>query len=89
MFIWSKGFAGGLSMGRNDEFGDRPALNCGGCGILSTLRFDPEPAGYVDQLPDPFFWQCRICGYKQFYAKADIKMMTPDQFAKPLKWRRD
>jgi ribosomal protein L37E len=63
----------------------RAAMTCARCGIMSTLLFDPEPDGYAERLADPFEWQCRFCGHKQFYAKSALKVMTPAQLAKPAK----
>ena len=62
----------------------RAALTCIRCGITSTILFAPEPEGFVDQLSDPFEWQCRFCGYKTFYPKSAITILTPEQEAKPF-----
>jgi hypothetical protein len=74
-----------VSMESPEDSEVRPAMTCARCGIMSTLLFDPEPAGYVDGLPDPFNWQCRFCGHQQYYPKSAIQTMTADQFAKPFK----
>ena len=62
----------------------RVALRCLRCGITSTILFDPEPPGYVEQLPDPFEWQCRFCGYKTSYPKSAIAILTQEHEAKPF-----
>ncbi|WP_294534999.1 hypothetical protein [uncultured Rhodoblastus sp.] len=62
----------------------RAALTCLRCRITSTILFDPEPPGFVDGLPDPFEWQCRFCGYKTFYPKSAITILTPQNEAKPF-----
>jgi predicted nucleic-acid-binding Zn-ribbon protein len=64
----------------NDEA--RAALTCLRCGIRSSILFGPEPPGFVEQLPDPVEWQCRFCGYKTFYPKSAITMLTPEHEAK-------
>jgi hypothetical protein len=62
----------------------RAALRCLRCGITSAILFDPEPPGFVEQLPDPFEWQCRFCGYKTSYLKSAITVLTPEHEAKPF-----
>jgi hypothetical protein len=75
---------GGCAMDDPENGGERAAMTCRRCGIMSTILFGPEPAGFIDQLPDPFEWQCRFCGHRNFYAKAEIKVMTPEHEAKPF-----
>ncbi len=62
----------------------RAGLRCIRCGITSSILFDLEPPGFVEQLSDPFEWQCRFCGYKTNYAKSAITILPPEHEAKPF-----